>query len=81
MERWGLQADPAKQKKAGGPCKCGRTQSISWYTAGMQCSACCKAANRDRKRKAQQAKQKGQQSITRMFGAAAGKKLKQDEAE
>jgi hypothetical protein len=33
----------------------------------------------ERKRKAQQAEQKGQQSITHMFAAAAAKKQKQED--
>jgi hypothetical protein len=64
----GLQADPAKQK-SGGPCnKCGRTE----------CNACHVAEHREQKRKAQQAEQKGKQSIEQMFAAAAAKKLKQE---
>ncbi len=73
----GLQADPAKQLD-GGPCKCGRTQSIKWYAAGTQCSACNRAAYRERKRKAQQAEQKGKKSIQHALAAAAAKKQKQE---
>ncbi len=74
----GLQADPAKQK-TGGPCsECGRTQSVKWYAAGTQCSACNKAGYRERKRKAQQAEQKGKQTIEQAFAAATAKKLKQE---
>ncbi len=54
----GLQADPAKQLP-GGPCKCRRAQSTRWFAAGMQCNACRVAADRERKRKAQQAEKKG----------------------
>ncbi len=77
----GLQADPAKQLP-GGPCnRCNRTESIRWYAAGTQCSACYKAELRERKRKVQQAEQKGKQSIEQMFAAAAAKKQKQQEDE
>jgi hypothetical protein len=74
----GGQADPAKQLP-GGPCnECNRMQSYKWYAAGTQCSACYVAANRERKRTAQQAEQKGRQTIQQAFAAAAAKKLKQE---
>ncbi len=77
----GLRADPSKQLP-GGPCnKCNRTGSITWYAAGTQCNACYKAEQREKKRKAQQAEQKGKQSITQMFAVAAAKKQKQQEDE
>ncbi len=67
---------------------CKRTQSIYWYAAGTQCSACKKASRgmqegelRERKRKAQQAEQKGKQSITQAFAAAAAKTQKKQEDE
>ncbi len=61
--------------------KCGRTQSTQWYAAGTQCSACNRAEHRERKRMAEQAEQKGKQSIKQMFAAAAAKKQKQQEDE
>ncbi len=39
---------------------------------------CYMAEQREKKRKAQQAEQKGKQSITQLFAAAAVKKLKQE---
>jgi hypothetical protein len=45
--------------------------------ADTQCNACNQAAYRERKRKAQQAEQKGKQTIEQAFAAAA-KKLKQE---
>ncbi len=45
---------------------------------GMQCSACYKAGQRERKRMAQLAEQKGKQTIEQAFAAAAAKKQKQE---
>ncbi len=49
-----------------------------WYAAGTQCSACYRAEQRERKYVAQQAEQKGRQTIEQVFAAAAAKKQKQE---
>ncbi len=60
------------------PCPLQQTAARGeWYAAGTQCNACYMAESRERKRKAQQAEQKGKQTIQQAFAAAAAKKLKQ----
>ncbi len=57
-----------------------KAEGVSGHRAsgGTQCNACYMAELRERKRKAQQAEQKGKQTIQQAFAAAAAKKLKQE---
>ncbi len=50
---------------------------LSWYS-GPKCNTCYKAANKERKRTAELAEQKGKQTIEQAFAAAAAKKQKQE---
>ncbi len=64
------QSAGAAKQLPGGPCsKCGR--SIKWYAAGTQCMACYMAEQRERKRRAQQAEQKGSMLHGRAEGEEA----------
>jgi hypothetical protein len=73
----GKPRDPAKQK-LGGPCsKCGKTDSITWYS-GPKCHACYAAERKEKKRTAELAEQKGKQTIEQVFAAAATKKQNQE---